>query len=317
MSPVIGIPRALAYYYYHTIWTVFFSELNCRVMLSGTTDRSVIQSGAALIPDEACLPLKCYAGHVMQLYEQLTHGVDCIFVPRLVCPQIKPAVKLYCPKFIGLPDMIRAILPDAAILDLTIDVRLRSQKKSFLDCADRLDRGRKNAQHAYRTAENAIRSCTCRDPMPQPMPCSDDLRIALLGHRYLLEDAYLCFNIKERLRKAGCHVVEHTPPPVWYRGHRDNEVHPTSWLLEDEILDAACRYLHDDTVDGIVYLLSFGCGAGSITSEIIEYELRQGSPVPILRIIIDEHTGEAGFQTRLESFVDMIRIKKHQWSGAA
>lgn len=315
MPAVIGIPRALAYYYYHEMWTVFFSELGFRVITSGVTDRSIIQNGAAFVPNEACLPLKCYAGHVMMLFKQkCTPRVDYIFIPRLVCMQTRPAVKLCCPKFIGLPDMIRGLIPDVPMLSLDIDLRLRSQEKAFLDLAIRLGCSSHSARCAYEAAENTYRELTRDAAEPENIYSSNGIRIALLGHRYLLEDAYLCLNIKKRLCAAGCQVVDHAQYHPSLTNLFEDRVQPTSWLLEDEILCTAFRYLHTAPVDGIIYLLSFGCGAGSITSEIIEHELRNGSHVPILRIIIDEHTAEAGFQTRLESFIDMIRIKKKQSS---
>ncbi len=309
MSAVIGIPQALAYYYYHTMWTTFFSELGFRVITSGTTDRSIVQNGAAFVPNEACLPLKCYAGHVMKLCEQRCTPV---FIPRLVCMQTKPAVKLCCPKFIGLPDMIRGLMPDVPILSLDIDLRLCTQEVAFVDLAVRHGCDRHSARCAYDAAENAPQEHHNDDAASQNIPSNEHIRIALLGHRYLLEDAYLCLNIRNRLCAAGCQVVDRTPDHSPLTDISQNQVQPTSWLFEDEILFAAFRYLHADTIDGIIYLLSFGCGAGSITSEIIEHEVRNSSHVPILRIIIDEHTAEAGFQTRLESFIDMIRIKKKQ-----
>ncbi|UCC12757.1 MAG: hypothetical protein JSW02_04315 [candidate division WOR-3 bacterium] len=314
MSAVIGIPQALAFYYCHTMWRTFFSELGCQVITSGMTDRSIIQNGAAFVPNEACLPLKCYAGHVMKLCEQHgTPGIDLIFIPRLVCMQTKPAVKLCCPKFIGLPDMIRGLISDVPMLSLDIDLRLRSQEVAFLDLAGRLGCSSHLARCAYDAAENAPREHS-DDAVPENAHSTEQIRIALLGHRYLLDDAYLCLNIKKRLCAAGCQVVDHAPDHSPLTNISQTRVQPTSWLFEDEILFAAFRYLHADSIDGIIYLLSFGCGAGSITSEIIEHELRDSSHVPILRIIIDEHTAEAGFQTRLESFIDMIRIKKKQSS---
>lgn len=309
MCAVIGIPRALAYYYYHTMWTTFFSELGFQVKTSRVTDRSVIEHGITHVPNEACLPLKCYAGHVAQLYEQ--HGdeqIDWIFIPRLVCTQSKPSVKLCCPKFIGLPDMVHALMPDAPILSLDIDLRIRPEREAFLALAERLACSARPARHAYEAAVNASR--VGRDePAPEVLK-TPALTIALLGHRYVLEDPYLCLDIRRRLVRNGCRVIEDSTFPFAGNHHHESRVCPTSWQFEDDILFAAYRFLHQSTVDGIVYLLSFGCGAGSITSEIIEHELREDSHVPILRIIIDEHTAEAGFLTRLESFVDMIRIKK-------
>jgi predicted nucleotide-binding protein (sugar kinase/HSP70/actin superfamily) len=228
--------------------------------------------------------------------------------------QTKPAVKLCCPKFIGLPDMIRGLIRDVPMLSLDIDLRLRSQESAFLDLAVRLGCSSHSARCAYDAAENISRELIRDDAVPEDTRSSDGIRIALLGHRYLIEDPYLCLNIKKRLCAAGCQVVDHAQYLTPHVNYSQIRVQPTSWLFEDEILSTACRYLHTETVDGIIYLLSFGCGAGSITSEIIEHELRNGSHVPILRIIIDEHTAEAGFQTRLESFIDMIRIKRKQSS---
>jgi len=316
MSAVIGIPQALAYHYYQTMWSVFFSELGLQMNTSGATDRSIIESGIACVPNEACLPLKCYAGHVAHLCAQrCNERIDLIFVPRLVCTQTKPSVKLCCPKFIGLPDMVRALMPDAPLLSIDIDLRVRSQKEAFLALAAHLGCSARSARHAYEAAENAARPRPSDEPAPEHNT-PDTTTIALLGHRYLLEDPYLCLDVKKRLTSDGCRVLEHTTFSPVGTCHLDDRVRPTSWLFEDDILDGAHRFLHQNTVDGIVYLLSFGCGAGSITSEIIEHELRSDSPVPILRIIIDEHTAEAGFQTRLESFIDMIRIKK-KYGGAA
>jgi predicted nucleotide-binding protein (sugar kinase/HSP70/actin superfamily) len=33
---------------------------------------------------------------------------------------------------------------------------------------------------------------------------------------------------------------------------------------------------------------------------------------PVLTLIIDEHTGEAGINTRLEAFVDLLRARKRR-----
>ena len=99
MHRTIGIPQALASYYFYPLWKTFFTELGFDVITSGPTDRKKLNQGIQLAPSEACLPLKCYLGHVAALAET----VEAIFVPRLVCLQKHPRVKLGCPKFIGLP----------------------------------------------------------------------------------------------------------------------------------------------------------------------------------------------------------------------
>ena len=54
---------------------------------------------------------------------------------------------------------------------------------------------------------------------------------------------------------------------------------------------------------------SFGCGPDSLMIERITRRSKQFNK-PLLNLTIDEHTGEAGFITRLEAFVDMLYRKK-------
>ena len=41
-------------------------------------------------------------------------------------------------------------------------------------------------------------------------------------------------------------------------------------------------------------------------------EIRKKYDIPIMSLVIDELTGEAGYITRLEAFVDMIKLKNPQ-----
>ena len=76
---------------------------------------------------------------------------------------------------------------------------------------------------------------------------------------------------------------------------------------------AAGFYMNDPKIDGLISITAFGCGPDSI---MIERMTRYAKlfKKPLLNLTIDEHTGEAGFITRLEAFTDMIfrtkRVKK-------
>jgi predicted nucleotide-binding protein (sugar kinase/HSP70/actin superfamily) len=60
-------------------------------------------------------------------------------------------------------------------------------------------------------------------------------------------------------------------------------------------------------VDGIILLSSFPCGPDSMVNEII---LRKVQNKPILNLILDGQEGSAGMETRLESFVDIIKYRR-------
>ena len=56
-------------------------------------------------------------------------------------------------------------------------------------------------------------------------------------------------------------------------------------------------------------LTAFGCGPDSLMVErITRYAKRLKKP--LLNLTVDEHTGEAGFITRIEAFTDMLFRKK-------
>ena len=55
-------------------------------------------------------------------------------------------------------------------------------------------------------------------------------------------------------------------------------------------------------IDGIICLSSFSCGTDSFTMEMI----KNYTKLPVLVLKLDEMTGEAGFDTRLEAFCEVI-----------
>jgi predicted nucleotide-binding protein (sugar kinase/HSP70/actin superfamily) len=57
------------------------------------------------------------------------------------------------------------------------------------------------------------------------------------------------------------------------------------------------------SIDGIIYISSFACGIDSVVIELIKNRLPE---FPMLILKIDEQTGEAGFDTRIEAFSDML-----------
>ena len=66
--------------------------------------------------------------------------------------------------------------------------------------------------------------------------------------------------------------------------------------------------------DGIIHISPFTC-MPEIMSQNIFPTMRGEHDIPILTLIMDEQTGKAGYITRLEAFVDLMRRKKRAKSG--
>ena len=81
------------------------------------------------------------------------------------------------------------------------------------------------------------------------------------------------------------------------------------WANQHEMTGCAGHYLQDEKIDGVITLTAFGCGPDSLMVEDIKRKAKNFNK-PLLNLTIDEHTGEAGFITRIEAFCDMLYRKK-------
>jgi predicted nucleotide-binding protein (sugar kinase/HSP70/actin superfamily) len=77
MAIKIGIPRSLFYYRLFPLWESFFEELGAELVVSDITSRKILDDGVKSCVDEACLPVKLFHGHVINIKDK----VDYLFIP--------------------------------------------------------------------------------------------------------------------------------------------------------------------------------------------------------------------------------------------
>lgn len=63
--------------------------------------------------------------------------------------------------------------------------------------------------------------------------------------------------------------------------------------------------------DGVVQLAPFACIPEIVAKGILPSVSRDYG-IPVLTLFIDEQTGKAGVQTRLEAFVDLLERRREQ-----
>ncbi len=328
---VVGMPRALLFYELFPFWRALFEGLGLKVAVSGPTSRDLVDSGTRRALDEACLPVKAFYGHVMALRGQ----VDAIFLPRLVS---LTAGTYTCPKLLGLPDMIRhnvGRLPPAIIADVNETKPGQGLAEAALGLARRLGFAAPRAAAAASAAAEALGrfqaalragrpfeeaaglaglrqvATGSRQAGPGARAGARAVTVGVLGHAYNLFDQGVNLGLVDKLVALGCEVV--TSESV-----SDEDVAAESAALPKEIfwssgrrlLAAATRLRRAGRVDGLIHVVSFGCGPDSMVGEIAEREARRDGSLPYMALTIDEHTAEAGLLTRLEAFVDMtLRLK--------
>lgn len=335
MALRVGIPRALFYYYYYPQWETFFRELGAETVLSSPTHKGIIEAGVRAAVDEACLPVKVYYGHVLELAEK----VDYLFLPRLVSMERRSYI---CPKFMGLPDMLRSSQPQLLprIIDLCVDrshndrqyqrglyrvgsiftrnpwkikKAVQAAEKKLTDYRALLQAGCLPAEALDRLYADCFSEGAAAATVEAPASAAHihPLTIGLLGHGYTIYDDYVSRQTIRKLRELGANVV--TPdllsPEAIERGVSQLPKR-MFWSLGKQILGGAYHFLEQQNVDGIIHLACFGCGPDSLVAELVEIEAHRRKALPFMMLTMDEHTGEAGIITRLEAFMDMIRRQR-------
>jgi predicted nucleotide-binding protein (sugar kinase/HSP70/actin superfamily) len=320
---IIGIPRTLTYYAYKPLWETFFQDLGCEIVVSDKTSKGILDKGVEFAVNDACIPIKLFHGHVHNIGKR----ADFIFVPRLINLTREKTVT-YCPKFLGLTDMVRASMPDLPpLLDFRIDLRekwkARYREYERLGCLLGMPPGR--IGHAFRSAKRALRSYRRRlsdgkDPEKAvaalrehngiPLLPPRPITLAVVGYPYLLYDDFVNAGLMAKLHNMDIRIL--TPEMVPERQlliKAKSLPKDLFWTFSNQVVRSAIHYIDDSSVDGIIHVTAFGCGPDSMVGKLVELEAKQRG-VPYVLISLDEHTGEAGVLTRLEAFVDMLRYRR-------
>ena len=292
---VIGIPRSLIYWKQPHFWETFFVNLDFEIILSPPTNKEIVEMGVKVADPETCFSNKVFWGHLLWLEERS----DYIFVPRLKTNEEELE---YCPKFFGLPDLAK-ILVKTPILTETFDWRKEKVEKSLEKLGKKLNKNKKTIEKATRVAfleekelikkdeENFFRKIQSKKP-----------KIVLISHPYNLYDDYVNLRMKEKLEKLGVEVIFIDQIP---RKSQKSDWSWFHWEFGKEIMEKVEEILKYN-IAGAIELSSFQCGCDAVLKEFVEKEFKKNK-IPFLYLLIDEQTGQAGIQTRLEAFTDTLK----------
>jgi predicted nucleotide-binding protein (sugar kinase/HSP70/actin superfamily) len=149
------------------------------------------------------------------------------------------------------------------------------------------------------------------------------LKIAVIGDIYALNEPVINNNIFERLCDLGIYSEKGITLNA-FSGLNSN-INPKEMMLDKEVrnylrhnvggfaqetVKSAISYA-ERGYDGIIQIYPFSC-MPEITVRNILPKISTDYNIPILYLPIDEQTGDAGFTTRIEAFVDLIQIRKNK-----
>jgi len=273
-----------------------------------------IELGARYMNELMCLPAKSTLGSLIRSCEK---GADVALVYDS-CGQCR--LKTYW------------ILQQRALRRLGYNVRVQPITLGLHTPADlRAVNPSTSLWRAWRTFIKVLREIWERDKqLWPPVKCNGQTRIGLTGEIYTLLEPTVNLNLVQRHQKLGAAV--HISLPLSYFVFKKLKLllrHPN---MDEEILKRAHKiaytyfplndfgghgresiihsiYYGLAGYDGIVHVMPFPCSPEAVVASIVD-DIGRDFNIPVLRLIFDVQSGEAGLVTRLEAFCDMLNRRR-------
>ncbi|WP_018250014.1 acyl-CoA dehydratase activase-related protein [Orenia marismortui] len=192
--------------------------------------------------------------------------------------------------------------------------KLYNQGLTMIDNANNIDETRKVTDKI----ENRLNSL-------EQVQGYTPLKVGLVGEIYVLLEPFTNLHIEEKLGELGVLVDKSVYLTDWIEEHlyisifrKDKNRRRIAKLAKPylnyfvgghgvESVGEAVLYSQKN-FDGVVHLGPFTCMPEIIAQSILP-TVSKDLDIPILSLSVDEHTGEAGYITRLEAFVDLLSRK--------
>jgi predicted nucleotide-binding protein (sugar kinase/HSP70/actin superfamily) len=213
-------------------------------------------------------------------------------------------------------DIVKNTFDDVKILDYNIDSKDgKNELHGYLKMGRALGYSIPKTLIAYQKAKKAqaISDYQKFIRQQQDIDSSGDLKILIVSHPYNTYDKLIGFPISDYIKKLGGLPLYADITDRKESVARSREISQSLYWLYNKELVGSIKLL-EDKIDGIILLTAFPCGPDSLVNELI---MRKSKKVPTINIILDELQGEAGLQTRIESFMDIIRERAHSAESIA
>ncbi|NLD48162.1 MAG: CoA protein activase, partial [Clostridiaceae bacterium] len=151
------------------------------------------------------------------------------------------------------------------------------------------------------------------------------VKVGIVGEIYTTIDSYTNFYIESLLGNMGIEVDRSVTVSGWIIEHMLKSL--LSFCKDKSYEKAAKPYLGakigghaQETIgntiiyaqngyDGVIQIYPLGC-MPEIVAESILPAVERDFNIPVLTLIIDEMTGEAGYLTRIEAFIDLLNKRR-------
>jgi predicted CoA-substrate-specific enzyme activase len=306
----VGIPRAFSVHTLYPLYSWFFYELGIKTFLS----TEVAHAGVARAESTYCFPAEIAHGAVQDC---LNKGADYVFLPHFRdMPSYEEEVHAnFCPITQALPYYIAKAFPDVdkkRFLPLVVSFKFGEVKalELFMEMTKLLGIGEAETRRAFERAQVkqqeyfAALQDLGKTALAEARAAKRPV-IALLGRPYNGFTPEANMGIPRKFTTRGYSVIPfdilpfqdaaNFPNMYWYYGQQDVK---------------SAEFIKQEDNIYITYITNFSCAPDSFILHYIKWIMGQK---PFLVLELDSHSADAGVDTRVEAFLDIIdgyRAKK-------
>jgi len=311
----IGLPRCLTTFSLYPLWQAFFAELGYQVLLSPRTDAEAVRAGNEITAADFCFPVKLFHGHALTLAER--DDVDFVFLPHMIYHEPNPATSnsYFCPYVQASPSVIRSALTvhgvDSSrlltpIVDFSLWPKATLKELARALCGPlgvtprqvrRAWRFARAAQAAFERERRAEGERILRE-----IESRDASAIVVMGRPYNTLDLGANLALPQKIADLGMTVVPMDMLP--YDVRRINPAWRNMYWAYGQHILAAAELIRRHPNLHAIYFSNFSCGPDSFLLSFVEEIMGEK---PFLTLELDEHGGDAGYLTRVEAFLDVVR----------
>ncbi|MBU0935345.1 MAG: activase [Spirochaetes bacterium] len=306
----IGIPRAFSTHTLYPLYSWFFHELGIKTVLS----TEVAHEGVAKVESTYCFPAEIAHGAVQDCLDK---GVDYVLLAHFRdMPSYETDVHAnFCPITQGLPYYIKKAfpeVPESKLLPLVVSFKFGDKKalEHFQNFGRLLNLGEAEVERAFNKAlakqgEFFAKAKELGKQALEDARKADRPVIAVLGRPYNAFTAEANMGIPRKFTTRGYSVI-----PFDILPYEDEDIFPNMyWYYGQQDMKAA-NMLKDEPNIYVTFITNFSCAPDSFILHYVKWLMGQK---PFLVLELDSHSADAGVDTRVEAFLDIIdgyRAKK-------
>jgi predicted CoA-substrate-specific enzyme activase len=300
---IIGIPRCFSIYTLWPLYSWFFHSLGVETFVS----KNISPEGTARVESAYCFPAEIAHGTVQDI---LDRNLDYIFLPHFKDMESyeKDYPANFCPITQSLPYYIKKAFPEipddkylAPVVSFMYGVEKASE--SFIEMGIQLGFNESESKKAFELAyskqmEYFTKSSDLGKTALAAARKAQRPVIAILGRPYNAFTTDANMDIPKKYTTGGYSVIPFDILPF-----ADESIYPNMyWYYGQQDMKAATLLKNEDNIF-ITYISNFSCAPDSFLLHYLKWIM---GTKPFLILELDSHTADAGVETRIEAFLDII-----------